>query len=143
MRHRLSVGASRRGQAAVEATLVALVFLVTLIGIFDMGQIFFIHQTLAERVRNASRYGAVRAFDANAFRNMVLYNQPTAPEGSPSGTFGLTADMVSVTRQDAGTHEDRLIVTITNYPYRFFTPLIAGVFHSSRPLTISIPYEVP
>lgn len=135
-------GEGRRGQAAVEAALVALVLIVTLIGIFDMGQVFFIHQTLAERVRNAGRYSAVHAFDAAAFRNMVLYNQPTTPSGSTSGIFGLTASMVEVVRHDAGTSEDRIVVTLRNYPFRLFTPIVGRAF-TGRPIVVSFPYEAP
>jgi Flp pilus assembly protein TadG len=133
---------SRRGQTLVESALVALVFLVTLIGIFDLGQIFFIHQTFVERVRNAARYAVVNTYDATAFKNMVLYSQPTVPTGRTSGIFGLTADMVTVTRAGAGTNDDRIVVSVTNYPYRFFSPLIAGVFQG-RAILVSLPSELP
>jgi len=131
-----------RGQSLVESALVALVFLVTLIGVFDLGQIFFIHQTFVERVRNAARYGVVNTFNEAAFKNMVLYNQTTVPEGKTSGLFGLTADQVSVSELASGTTEHRIVVAITSYPYRFFSPLIAGVF-SGHTITISLPSEAP
>lgn len=133
---------ARRGATLVEAALVALVFLATLIGIFDLGQIFFIHQTFVERVRNGARYAVVNSYDETAFKNMVLYNQPTVPEGRTSGIFGLTTGQVSVTQYDTGTSEHRIVVGINNYPYRFFSPLIAGVFQG-RPITISFPSELP
>ena len=129
-----------RGQALVEAALVSLVLLVTLIAVFDMAQVFFIHQTLTERVRTAARYGISRTFDADAVRNMVLYNQPSVP---PSGSplFGLTPDMVSATRTGAGTTDDRIVIQIVNYPYRLLTPLIAGPM-VARPIIVSLPYEM-
>jgi Flp pilus assembly protein TadG len=96
----------RRGQTAVESALVFLVLLITVIGIFDLGQILFIHQTFMERVRGAARYAAVNTFDATAFTNMVLYNQTTVPPGQSSGIFGLTSAMVSVTQSGAGTSLD-------------------------------------
>jgi len=132
----------RRGSGLVESSLVALVFLVTLIGIFDLGQIFFVHQTFVERVRKAARYGVVNTFSETAFKNMVLYNQTSVPEGRTSGIFGLTPDMISVTQLDVGTNEHRVVVAINNYPYRFFSPLIAGVF-SGRPITVSLSSEQP
>jgi Flp pilus assembly protein TadG len=138
----LSVSGARRGAALVEAALVVLVFLVTLIGVFDLGQIFFIHQTFVERVRNAARYAVVNTYDETAFKNMVLHNQPTAPEGRTSGIFGLTPAMVSVSQFDSGTSEHRVVVAINNYPYRFFSPLIAGVF-TGRSITLSLPSEQP
>jgi hypothetical protein len=132
----------RRGQALLESALVTLVFIVLLVGVMDIGQFLFVHQTLVERGRNALRYGVVRPFDAAAIRNMVLYNQPSAPPGGQSapGIFGLTPSMVSVTRQDATFNEDRVILTISGYPFRFFTPFIAGLARG-KPITVSLPYE--
>jgi Flp pilus assembly protein TadG len=150
LRTRIMMGARRgrfeagsaRGQSLVESALVALVFLVTLIGIFDLGQIFFIHQSFVERVRKAARYGVVNTFDETAFKNMVLYNQTTVPEGRTSGMFGLTADQISVAQYDTGTSEHRIVVSINRYPYRFFSPLIAGIF-TGRPILVSFSSEAP
>ncbi len=135
-------GGARRGQALLESALVTFVFIVLLVGVLDVGQFLFVHQTLVERGRNALRYGVVRPFDASAIRNLVLYNQPSAPPGGQGvpGIFGLTPAMVSVTRRDATFNEDRVVVTISDYPFRFFTPLIAGLARG-KPITVSLPYE--
>ncbi len=133
-----------RGQSLLESVLVTLVFLTLLIGILDVGQVLFVHQTLVERTRAALRWGAVRPFDADAIRNMVLYSQPTVPgneDPPPAGLFGLTADNVTVERRDAGTNADRIVITLTRYPFRFFTPFIAGRYEG-KPIIGSIPYEV-
>jgi len=132
----------RRGQALVESALVALVFLVTLIGIFDLGQVLFVHQTFVERVRSSARYAVVNTFNETAFKNMVLYNQTTVPEGRTSGIFGLTQAQVSVTQYDVNTNDHRIVVAINNYPYRLFSPLIAGYF-TGRGIIISLPSEQP
>jgi Flp pilus assembly protein TadG len=131
----------RRGQATVEAAMVTLVLLITVIGIFDMCQVFFVCQTLTERATNAARWAAVNSFNPGAITNLVLYRDTAAPAGSPPGIFGLTSSMVSVTRQNAGTDEDRVTVAISGYPYQVFTPLIAGTLPSTRPIVVSIPYE--
>lgn len=132
----------RRGQSVVESAFVLLVLLTTLIGIFDLGQVLFIHQSFVERVRHAARYAVVNSYDPVAFKNMVLYRQTTVPAGQTSGIFGLTPDTVSITHSGAGTNDDRIVVSITSYPYRFFTPLIAGVF-VGRNITVSLPSEIP
>jgi len=124
---------ARRGQALVESALVTGVFLTLLIGVLDVGQVLFVHQTLVERTRNALRYGAVRPFDADAIRNMF-------PEGSEEGLFGLLPSMVQVSREDAGTSADRIVIRVTKYPFRFYTPLIAGAYEG-KPIIASIPYE--
>jgi hypothetical protein len=107
-----------------------------------MGQVFFIHQTLVERVRNAGRYSAVHEFDAAAFTNMVLYNQPSVPTGRTSGIFGLTPSMVEVARRDEGTSDDRVVLTLRDYPFRLFTPIVGRAF-TGRPIVVSVPYESP
>jgi len=73
---------------------------------------------------------------------MVLYNQTAVPEGRTSGIFGLTAAQVSVTELGSGTNEHRIVVSITSYPYRCFSPLIAGIF-TGRPITVSFSSEAP
>ena len=133
---------NQRGQGAVEAALVTLVFLAILIGIFDLGQVLFIHQTFVARARSAARYGVVNTSDVDAIRNMVLYGQPAAPTGTAPGIFGLKASMVSVSLDDVGKNEERIVVTIANYPYRLFSPWIGGVI-TGRPIVASFPAETP
>lgn len=136
---------SERGQALLEAALTTFALLIVLLGIIDVGQVLYVHQSLVERVRAAIRYGVVHDYDADAIRNMVLYNRSTLPAGSdpsdpPAGFLGLTAANVSVSRQDATENEDRLIVTVTDYPFTFFTPFMAGQYRG-KPITASMPFE--
>jgi Flp pilus assembly protein TadG len=131
-----------RGDAIVESALVALILANALIGIFDVGNVVFIRQTFASRTRSAARYGAITNATETAVKNMILYGSPSAPEGASTGPFGLTAGMISVARSDLGTSEQRLVVRISGYPYRFFTPWIAGT-SSGRDIVASIPMETP
>ena len=111
-----------------------------LIGILDIGQVLFTRQTFTARVRAAARYGAVTNADETAIKNMVLYGQATVPEGAPAGAFGLTTGMISVEKLDVGSSEQRVVVTISGFPYRFYTPWIHGVF-TGRNITASAPLE--
>ena len=129
----------RRGQSAVEAVLVLLVFLATLIGIFDLGQILFVHQTFVARVRSAARYGVLDPTNVAAIKNMAVFGNP---DSGGTGIFGLTPAMVSVTRTGNGTSEDRLVVSITGYPYRLFSPWIGKAF-TGRAIAASYPVETP
>jgi len=135
-----------RGQALIESALTTFVFLVLLIGVIDVGQVLYVHQSIVERVRSAVRYGVVHDFDADAIRNVVLYDQAAAPDAGdgvePGGFLGMTSDMVSVVREDATFNEDRIIVTVNGYPFTFFTPFIAGVYQG-KPISASMPYEIP
>lgn len=119
-----------------------MVFLTLLIGVLDVGQVLFVHQTLVERARQALRWGTVRPFDATAIRNIVLYNRSALADGElpGPGLFNLTPGMVTVTRQDASLHADRIVLRISGYPFRFYTPFIAGLYQG-RPIVLSIPYE--
>jgi Flp pilus assembly protein TadG len=132
--------ARKRGQSTVESALVFLLLIMTVLGTLDIGQVIFIRQGLVERARTGARYGAVHAADATAIRNIVLYNSPAARNGSP--LFGITAAMVDVARPDIGTDEERIVVTISNYPYQFFSPFIAGSFRAN-PVVVSLPVESP
>ncbi len=133
---------TRRDSSLVESALILLVFLATLIGIFDISQVLFVHETLVEQARHACRYGVVHYNSTAAIRDMVLFNRPDSPPVGTSGIFGLTASMVDVTRANVGSHEDRMVVTITGYPFYFLSPWIAGRYQG-RPIVASLPVEVP
>ena len=79
-----SISRDRKGQTIVEAALVTLVFLATLIGIFDLAQVLFIHQTFVARARSAARYGVLNPDNTDGIQNMVLYGQTTVPSGQTS-----------------------------------------------------------
>lgn len=106
--------------------MVAFVFM--LIGLFDFGQVLFIHQALTERARNAARWGVVNdPTDTTSIQNMVLYNQSTVP-ASGSAFLGMTSSMVQVSNPDTGTDDNRIVVLITGYPYTVFSPYIGGTY---------------
>lgn len=126
----------------LEGSLVILLLCNVLIGIFDLGQILFIRQTFVYRGRSAVRYGAVNNAAEDAVRNVVLYGTPAAPEGATQGPFGLAPGMVSVSRADIGTNDQRLVVTISGYPYRFFTPWLARTFNG-RNIVATATLETP
>lgn len=128
-----------RGSAFLEAALVSLTFGLILIGIIDCGQFLFLHQALVERARYAARWGAVTdPTNTAAIQNMVLYNQPASPTPPAGGYFGLTSSMVQVTNPDSSSDNYRLVVSISNYPFRVFSPLIAGTYTGSR-IQVSVP----
>ena len=130
------------GQALVEAVLVLIVFLITLIGLFDMAQMLFLHSYLEDRARRGARFAAVQnPFDAAKIQNVVVYGTAEPPDGA-SGSFGLTPANVLVNRAGAGTSASRVTVQITNFQFRFFTPYLAGL-RTGRPITASTPYEEP
>jgi len=113
------------GQTLVETALVILPFVLTLLGAFDVGQVLFLYATFHERARAGVRYAVVHSYDEPTIQNFVVYNSAT-----PAGPrlFGLQTTMVTVTRYDQGTENDRIEVKISDYPVRFFSPLLSR-FH--------------
>jgi hypothetical protein len=139
---RLSFRHRRRrqgGSAMLETALVILAFLMMLAGITDIGQFLFIQESLVERVRGGLRYGVI-TYDATAIQNVVLFGTPTPADGQvPS--FNLTRSMVSVSRADANAPEDRVLVTLSNYPVEFVTPFF-GSRVTGRPIVAAQPMEL-
>jgi hypothetical protein len=131
--------ASERGSVAVESALVLLVWVAAMVFLIDCGQLLFLHQSLVERVRGAVRYGAVVEYNVATIQNLVLYGTATDSGRAPS--FSLDRSMVSVSRLGAGTHEDRIHVSVARYPIKFFSPWIARAAEG-LPITATAPYEV-
>jgi Flp pilus assembly protein TadG len=142
----------RKGSTLLESVLTLVVFLSLFIGVLDMGEMFFVHQTLTDRARNAARWGAVNAFDPVSMQNLVLYGA-MVPVNGQTPSFGLTTANVTVTRPAAsiGLPEDRVVVTVV-YPVTLVSVFIGQSAHgwSNAPvptwnlrIQISVPYEVP
>ena len=130
----------------VETALLLLVFLTTLIGILDFGQVLYFHQSLVERARAAARYGAVcygftpTPCTATDIQNVAVYNSATI-SGSPVAVLpGLTTSMVNVQDLGNNTPAARVMVTISGYPINFISPYIAQQFNN-RPVIVSITAE--
>jgi hypothetical protein len=130
---------NRKGSAIVEAALALLVVANVLIGIVDVGQILVFHQGLAERARAGARWAVVNPYDSEGIKNMVVYNSPE-PGAAAKPFFYLDKSMVSTSLLNSGTPEARVVVTISGYTFRFFTPVIARAY-TARPITVSMPIE--
>jgi hypothetical protein len=139
----------------VEAVLTLTAFIVIFLGMIEVGEILYIHQTLVERTRSAVRWGAVNPWDdtnsPTQIANVVLYGTP-APAGGSTPIFGLSSSNVSVSRpQPDYSAADRVVVAVSGYTLTFFTNAIvqlSGGNHNGSAqftgLTIqqSLPYEV-
>ena len=130
------------GQALLESSLVLLVCLALLIGTVDAGHFLYLHQTLTDRVRTAARYGAVHsyAYPGSEIKNLAVYNDPAPGNNAIPLLPDLTTDMVTAEIVGEGTDAARSRVTISNYPFRFLSPGIAGAA-TARPIIASVPYE--
>ena len=136
-----------RGQGLVEAALVLLAFFGLLLGVVDCGQVLFAHQALVERVRSAARWGTLHPWQGqDPIVNLVLYSQTEEPRQSTPGYLGMTPANVRVTYQPSTPErpdDETLTVAIVNFESHFFSPWIAKVLISPRPVLVSAPMEAP
>jgi Flp pilus assembly protein TadG len=114
----------RKGQTLLESSLVLTTLLLMLIGIVDFGQFLFFHQVLTDRARAGARYAAVNPYDATAIQNVVVYNSPTAPDGNPTGLFGLTTSNVTVTPTPSTGNPNYVQVKISGFPIELISPFL-------------------
>lgn len=133
----------QRGQTLVEATLVLLAFFALLLGVIDCGQVLIAHQTLVERVRSAVRWGVVHPWRGpDPIANLVLYGQTQEPNRTGPGYLGMTPENVHVIYQPPTPDrpdDETLGVAIVNFRSQFYSPWIARVLVSPRPVLISAP----
>jgi len=134
----------QKGQNLVEATFVLLLFFMLLFAVIDCGQVLVAHQSLVERVREATRWGSVRQWDGTGDQvaNLILYNQTDEPRSARDGFLGLTRENVQVLYAPpvpARPGDERLTVSIVNYHYHFMSPWVTKVFVNPRPVLISAP----
>lgn len=100
-----------RGQSLVESALVLVAFIGFVLAIVDVGQMLFVRQTLAERVHEAARWGALHQYDPGAIRNVVLYGT-ARPDRTATTLLGLESDAVHVANPGCPGPDCRIAVTI-------------------------------
>ena len=113
----------RRGQALVETALLFIAYFTILIGMVDIGQMLFLHQTLVERVTTAVHWGATNNFDQTSITNLVLYGT-TSPDPNAGAFWGLSSSNVSVTNPGCGPNPNidcHVKVVVSGYQYTFFS----------------------
>ncbi|HBY60208.1 MAG TPA: hypothetical protein DEH78_10320 [Solibacterales bacterium] len=117
-------------------------FLFLLLSVIDLAQFLFIHQSLAERVRFATRSGGVQILNATAITNIVLYGKSTIASGTtPKPFFGLKSSQVEVAITGQNTNAARVRVKISGYNFATVTPFFKGL--AGIPVQVTMPLEVP
>ena len=101
--------ASEAGDTMVEFSLVAVMFIVVLLGVVEMGRMLLVYTTLAQSARAGARYAIVHGADRSGL-------QGSGPNG-PSGTTDSSQVTTTVNNfASAGPlNPSKLIVTVT-YP---------------------------
>lgn len=125
----------RAGTSLVESALTLGLYTSIVFSIFDFGYVMYMHQTVANRVQSAARYGALNPTDTTGMQNVVLYNSST---GSGTGIFGITASNVTASRTGSGTNADRITVTVTSFRYPMISPGFSG---TAKAISSTMPVE--
>ena len=124
----------------VECAMVLVMTLALLIGAMDFGQIMYFHQSLAARAQIAAHWAAVNPYNATSIANVLVYGTASPTAGNHALISGMTTSMVSSSLSGANTQNATVRVQIQNFPYRFFSPWIAGAY-TARPIVVSLTHE--
>jgi TadE-like protein len=108
---------SSRGQSLVETTFILAAFMGLLLGMVGIGGTLFARQTLAARVHEAARWGAVKSYDPIVIRNLVLYGT-AAPEKDAQRFLGLSANEIGVANPGCPGPDCRVSVDIPQHGIR-------------------------
>jgi hypothetical protein len=119
-----------RGQALVEFALILPVFLLVLMGIFDLGRAVFYSSTLSNAARETAREGIVdqtcsHLQDRAADRASVAMDDVTVTVVWLDGDGAQTRTCQPAPAGEAGLG-DRVLVTL-DYDYRAATPIIGNL----------------
>ena len=112
----------RKGQSLVETTLVLAAFMGLLLGMVGVGQMLFVQQTLADRARQAARWGAVNAYNPDAIRNVVLFGT-AEPDPDAAAIAGLSASAIEVANPGCPGPQCRVRVAIPGHGVRSVEPV--------------------
>lgn len=128
----------QKGLAAVETALVAMVVLIVLFAVFEIGRVFFVANALEEATRRGARIAAVCQVNDPAIREIALFNNSGGGGTSPL-VYGLTSANISVDyiANDGTvigdpignfTDIDAVRVGVRNYQHQLIIPLFMRTF---------------
>lgn len=139
----------QNGQATLEGALVLIPMIAILVAIFDVTNVYFMHQLLTERARKAARWGAVQSAATfstiqSSIQNVVLCGKATCNGNPDVGSFGLQRSSVLVSRTMHTTPDDtqewRLNITISGFNFSYLS-WFASDGAIAKPIQVAIPYE--
>jgi hypothetical protein len=109
------------GQSLVETALILAAFMGLLLGMTGVGQMLFVRQTVADRARQAARWGALNPYDPGKIRDMVRFGS-------------LAASDIQVTNPGCPGVDCRISVAIPAQGIRVIEPVIEPAVQTSDAL---------
>lgn len=145
-----SAARHQHGLAIVEFAIVATVTFVVLIGVIEVGRVFFVFNALEEATRRGARVAAVCQVNDPAIANITVFSSALSP-GSSTLVGGLTSGNVvveylsnvgaAIADPIARYGEIAFVrVRIANYQHRLLIPIVARTF-TVPPFTTTLPRE--
>lgn len=128
---------SEQGSTLVEFAIGATVFLTALFAVLEFGRALWTHNALADAARRAARYAVNQPASSTpgasttgvnvgpsvaAIRNVAVYGDPAG--GSKPLVTDLTPENLNVRYSNFGVGQGTVAVTITNYQFKFVTPVV-------------------
>jgi hypothetical protein len=107
-----------RAQSLVEFAILLPIFLLVVVGIFDLGRVIYTLSALHNAAREGARYGAVHPCDASGIENTAQHFAVGLGEG-----VTVTSAFINM---DGDEYPDKIQVTLF-FEFRTVTPLV-GVF---------------
>jgi len=117
--------AGQRGSVFIEFALSFLVLFSVFTGAFEFGYAFYAYNTLVNAVREGARYASLKPYDSasstpstafnSAVQNMVVYANPTPPNGAMPILRGLSTSNVNLTVLANGSAPTQMTVSISNF----------------------------
>lgn len=137
-----SATGGRRKGAVSEVLFVLSAAVVVGVSILDVVNVIFIHQTLVERARVGATWASRQKFDSQETRNVVVYDMVDPGDRDKPLCPDLTPNMVSAELLDGGTGKARVVVKISNYPYRFYSYWISKAYNPKSVMAV-MKHEAP
>ena len=136
----------QKGSVFIEFALSFLVLFSIFTGAFEFGYTFYAYNTLVNAVREGARYASLKPYDSasstpsSAFltsvQNMVVYSNPTPPNGATPILRGLSTSNVNLTVLTNGSAPLQMTVSISG----FSLDAVFGTINLSGNPSVSFPY---
>jgi Flp pilus assembly protein TadG len=138
--------ARQKGSIFIEFALSSLVLFAVFTGAFEFGYAFYAYNTLVNAVREGARYASLKPYDSasstpssafnTAVQNMVVYSNPSPPNGSAPILRGLSASSVNLSVVANGGAPSQMTVSISN----FSLDAVFGTINLNGNPSVSFPY---
>jgi Flp pilus assembly protein TadG len=116
---------NQKGSVFIEFALSFLVLFSIFTGAFEFGYAFYAYNTLVNAVREGARYASLSPYDSGsstpstafntAVQNMVVYANPTPPDGATPILRGLATSNVNLSVTTNGVAPLQVTVSISNF----------------------------